>query len=63
MIATVATAKYVDGMPLYRMQAALARWQITVSRGTLVQWVIPVPANFITIACTTRCTRRCCRNR
>ncbi|MGF6652754.1 transposase/transposase-like protein [Paraburkholderia youngii] len=40
VIATVATAKYVDGMPLYRMQAALARWQIPVSRGTLAQWVI-----------------------
>ncbi len=35
VIATVATAKYVDGMPLYRMQAAIARWQIPVSRGTL----------------------------
>jgi transposase len=40
VIATVATAKYVDGMPLYRMQAALARWQIPVSRGTLAHWVI-----------------------
>lgn len=40
VIATVATAKYVDGMPLYRMQAALARWQIPVSRGALAQWVI-----------------------
>ena len=40
VIATVATAKYVDGMPLYRMQEALARWQIPVSRGTLAHWVI-----------------------
>ncbi|MHB9841716.1 IS66 family transposase [Paraburkholderia terrae] len=40
VIATVATAKYVDGMPLYRMQAAMARWQIPVSRGTLAHWVI-----------------------
>lgn len=40
VLATVATAKYVDGMPLYRMQAALARWQIPVSRGTLAHWVI-----------------------
>lgn len=40
VIATVATAKYVDGMPLYRMQAAMARWQIPVSRGTLARWVI-----------------------
>jgi transposase len=40
VIATVVTAKYVDGMPLYRMQAALARWQIPVSRGTLAHWVI-----------------------
>lgn len=40
VIATVASAKYVDGMPLYRMQAALARWQIPVSRGTLAHWII-----------------------
>jgi len=42
VIATVATAKYVDGMPLYRMQAAMARWQIPVSRGTLAHWVISI---------------------
>jgi len=35
VIATVATAKYVDGMPLYRMQAAVARWQIPGEPGTL----------------------------
>jgi transposase len=40
VIATVTTAKYVDGMPLYRMQDALARWQIPVSRGTLAHWII-----------------------
>jgi len=40
VLATVATAKYVDGMPLYRMQAAFARWQVPVSRGTLAHWVI-----------------------
>jgi len=40
VIATVTTAKYADGMPLYRMQNVLARWQIPVSRGTLAHWVI-----------------------
>jgi len=40
VLATVATAKYVDGMPLYRMQEAFARWQVPVSRGTLAHWVI-----------------------
>ncbi|MEX3968948.1 IS66 family transposase, partial [Paraburkholderia sp. EG286B] len=40
VIATVTTAKYADGMPLYRMQNVLARWQIPVSRGTLANWII-----------------------
>ena len=40
VIATVTTAKYADGMPLYRMQNALSRWQIPVSRGTLANWII-----------------------
>jgi len=40
MIATVTTGKYVDGTPLYRMEHALARAGITVSRGTLANWII-----------------------
>jgi transposase len=40
VIAAVATSKFVDGTPLYRIQDMLARWQIPVSRGTLAHWVI-----------------------
>jgi hypothetical protein len=40
MIATVTVGKYVDSTPLYRMQNALARAGIAVSRGTLTRWII-----------------------
>jgi transposase len=40
VLAAVATSKFVDGTPLYRIQDMLARWQIPVSRGTLAHWVI-----------------------
>jgi transposase len=40
LIATVMTGKYADGTPLYRMEQALARANITVGRGTLAHWVI-----------------------
>lgn len=39
-IATVLTAKYADGMPLYRQHAALLRSDVDVARGTLAQWCI-----------------------
>jgi transposase len=40
MIAAVTIGKYVDGTPLYRMEHALARAGIAVSRGTLANWII-----------------------
>lgn len=40
MIATVMSAKYADGTPLYRMTEALGRSNIEISRGTLAHWVI-----------------------
>lgn len=39
-VATVMTAKYADGMPLYRQHAALLRGEVDVARGTLAQWCI-----------------------
>jgi transposase len=36
----VMTAKYADGTPLYRMEDALGRSNIAVSRGTLAHWII-----------------------
>lgn len=39
-LATVLTAKYADGMPLYRQHAALLRGEVDIARGTLAQWCI-----------------------
>lgn len=39
-LATVMTAKYADGMPLYRQHAALLRGEVDVARGTLANWCI-----------------------
>jgi transposase len=38
--AFVATAKYADGLPLYRVEKVLARYGLDVSRGTLAAWMI-----------------------
>lgn len=38
--AFVATAKYADGLPLYRLEKILARYGLEVSRGTLAAWMI-----------------------
>lgn len=39
-VATVLTAKYADGMPMYRQHEALLRGDIDVARTTLSQWAI-----------------------
>lgn len=39
-VATVLTAKYADGMPLYRQHDALLRGEVDIARGTLAQWCI-----------------------
>ena len=38
--AFVTTAKYADGLPLYRLEKILKRYGLDVSRGTLAQWMI-----------------------
>jgi transposase len=38
--AFVTTAKYADGLPLYRLEKILARYGLNVSRGTLAAWMI-----------------------
>jgi transposase len=40
LCAFVATAKYQDGLPLYRQETILARHGLTVSRATLASWMI-----------------------
>jgi transposase len=39
-VATVLTAKYADGMPLYRQHDWLLRGEVDIARGTLAQWCI-----------------------
>jgi len=38
--AFVVTAKYADGLPLYRLEKILPRYGLDVSRGTLAAWMI-----------------------
>jgi len=39
-LALVLANKYVDGTPLYRLEQALARANVSISRGALGNWVI-----------------------
>ena len=39
-VATVLTAKYADGLPMYRMHEVLLRGEVDVARTTLSQWAI-----------------------
>jgi transposase len=39
-VATILTAKYADGMPLYRMESVLERSEVEIGRGTMGRWVI-----------------------
>lgn len=39
-VATILTAKYADGMPLYRMEAVLERSKVEIGRGTMGRWVV-----------------------
>jgi transposase len=45
-LATVMTAKYVDGTPLYRLHEALRRSDIDVARTTLAYWPVKCGALF-----------------
>jgi transposase len=40
LCAFIATAKYQDGLPLYRQETILARHGLTISRATLASWMI-----------------------
>ncbi|MCX8567241.1 MAG: Transposase [Glomeribacter sp. 1016415] len=41
-VATILTAKYADGLPLYRMESVFERSGIHLDRGTMARWVIRV---------------------
>lgn len=40
MLAYIITAKYQDGLPLYRLSNILKRYEIELSRQTLSNWVL-----------------------
>jgi transposase len=40
LCAWIATSKYADGLPLYRLERILARYGLTISRATLAAWMI-----------------------
>lgn len=40
LLASIATAKYADGLPLYRQEAMLVRGGIDLSRATLAHWMV-----------------------
>ena len=40
LLATIATMKFVDGLPLYRIEGILARSGIHLSRATMATWMI-----------------------
>ena len=40
LLAHIATAKFADGLPLYRLEGILARDRIAVSRTTQASWMI-----------------------
>lgn len=40
LLATIATAKYADGLPLYRQEKHFARLGVDLSRNTLARWML-----------------------
>ena len=40
LLATVATAKYADGLPLYRQERQFTRLGVALSRNTLARWML-----------------------
>lgn len=42
LLAYIATAKYVDGLPLYRQEAIFNRYKIDLHRQTMARWMITV---------------------
>jgi transposase len=42
LLAAIITAKYADGLPLYRMESIFRRQDVELSRGTMARWVVQV---------------------
>jgi transposase len=46
-VATILTAKYADGIPLYRMESVLERSEVEIGRGTMGRWAIRSSADWL----------------
>lgn len=45
-LALIATSKYCDGLPLYRIEQMFARWGFPLDRGTMSRWLEQLGATF-----------------
>ena len=42
LLAFIAISKYVDALPLYRIESILSRCRVDISRGTMAHWMIKI---------------------
>jgi transposase len=49
LLAAIVTAKYADGLPLYRQEAIFTRSEIELSRGSMARWVCQAAAMSVPI--------------
>ena len=42
LLSFIIVGKYIDGIPLYRMEAVMKRHGIELGRGTMARWMIKV---------------------
>ena len=47
LLAQITTAKFVDGLPLYRQEPQFARLDITLGRATMAHWMIQLGATHV----------------
>lgn len=47
LLAQIATAKFVDGLPLYRQEAQFHRLGVTLGRATMANWMIKLGATHV----------------
>lgn len=51
LVASIMNGKYVNGMPLYRMEQELQRQEIRLSRQTMANWVIRSTERYLSLIC------------
>ena len=47
LLAHITTAKFVDGMPLYRQEPQFGRMAFPLGRGTMALWMIRLGGTFV----------------